>query len=67
MPIERGMPELVVGGPLLRILQGLVGFIELLELGLGALVAVVAIGMAVLGEPAKCRLDVLLARAPGKP
>ena len=34
---------------------------------LGALVAGVAVGMAVLGEPSECRLDVLLARPPGKP
>src|SRR5262245_30178522 len=65
--IEGGVAELVVGGALLGIAQRLVGLVQLLEPGLGALVAGVAVGMAVLGEPSKCRLDVLLARPPGEP
>ena len=39
LPIERGVAELVVGGALLRVLQGLVGLVQLLELVLGVLVA----------------------------
>ena len=65
--VEGGVAELVVGRALLRVLQGLVGLVELLELVLGGLVAGVAVGMAVLGEPAEGRLEVLLARPPGKP
>ena len=65
--VEGGVAELVVGGALLRVLQGLVGLVQLLELVLGGLVAGIAVGMAVLGEPAEGRLDVLLARPPGKP
>src|SRR5262249_34876320 len=67
LPVERGVAELVVGGTLLRIAQRLVGLVELLELVLGALIAGIAIGMAVLGQAAECRLDVLLACPPGKP
>ena len=67
MAVEGGVAELVVGGALLRVLQGLVGLVQLLELLLGGLVAGVAVGMAVLGEPSERRLDVLLARPPGEP
>ena len=67
LALEGGVTELVVGGALLRIPQGLVGLVQLLELVLGILVAGVAVGMAVLGEPAEGRLDILLARPPGKP
>src|SRR5262245_46685364 len=59
--VECGVAELVVGRPLLRILQGLVGLVQLLELLLGALVAGIAIGVAILGKPAEGRLDILLA------
>ena len=65
--VEGGVAELVVGGALLRVAQRLVGLVQLLELVLGGLVAAVAVGMAVLGEPAERRLDVLLARPPGEP
>ena len=63
--VECGVAELVVGRALLRVLQDLVGLVQLLELLLGGLVAGIAVGVAVLGEPAERRLDVLLARPPG--
>ena len=66
-PLERGMAHVVVGGALLRVLQDLVGLVELLEFLLGVLVPGIAVGMAILGELAVGRLDVLLACAPGKP
>src|SRR5690606_35138309 len=49
--IEGGMAELVVGCPLLRIFQRLVGLGDLLETLLGRLVARVVVRMALLGEP----------------
>src|SRR5262245_49177883 len=67
MAIERGMTELVIGGAFLRVAQRLVGLVQLFELGLGVLVARVAIGMAVFGEAPERRLDVLFARPPGEP
>jgi hypothetical protein len=51
--IERGVAELIVGRALLRVLQGLIGLVQFLELVLGVLVALVAVGMTVLGEPAE--------------
>src|SRR6185436_2221112 len=65
--IEGGVAELVVGGALLRVAQRLIGLVQLLELRLGTLVAGIAVGVAVLGEPSERRLDVLLARPPGEP
>ena len=63
--VERGMPEVVVGRALLRVLQDLVGLVDLLEAQLGARVAGIAVGMEFLGEPPVSRLQLLLARAPG--
>src|SRR5688500_4744122 len=47
------MPETAVGRPLLRILQDVVGFIDLLELQFERVVPVVAIRMVLHGELAK--------------
>ena len=63
------MAELVVGGALLRVLQGLISLVQLLELLLGGFVAGIAVGMAVLGERRKadlmsCSLAPLEARGP---
>src|SRR5262249_50050443 len=64
---ERGVPELIVGSALLRILERLVGFVQLFETVLRRLVARPAVGVAFLGETAEGGLDVLLAGVPGNP
>ena len=58
------MAELVVGGALLGILQGFVGFVQFLEAALGFFVASVAVGMAFLGEAAIGGFDFLIGGAP---
>ena len=65
--LEGGVAELVVGGALLRVLQDLVGLVQLLEADLGALVAGIAVGVKLLGEPPVGGFELLLARAPGEP
>jgi uncharacterized RDD family membrane protein YckC len=50
------------GRALLRVLQRLVGFVELFEALLGGLVAGVAVGVAILGKLAKGCLEVVVAR-----
>ena len=47
---ERGVAELIVSGALLRILQRLVGLVNLLESPLRLFVSRIAVGMAFLGE-----------------
>jgi hypothetical protein len=49
LAVERRVTELIVGGALLRVPESLVSLVELLELLLEPLVAVVAVGMAILG------------------
>ena len=61
------MAEVIVGGALLRILQDLVGLVQLLEAHLGVRVAGIAVGVELLGEPPVGRLELLLAGATGKP
>ncbi len=53
--IECGVAEFVVGRALLRILQGLVGLVQLLEVLFGGLVPGVFIGVTFLGELAEAR------------
>ena len=65
--LEGGVAEVVVGGALLRVLQDLVGLVQLLEAHLGAVVAGIAVGMEFLGEPPVSGLELLLVGAPGKP
>ena len=55
------MAEAIVGGPLLRILEGFIGFVEFFEFLLGGAVARVLVGMVLFGELAECGLQVLLA------
>jgi hypothetical protein len=61
------MPEVVVGGPLLRVLQDLVSLVQLFETDLGLRVAGIAVGVELFGEPPIGVLELLLARPPGKP
>ncbi len=61
--IEGGMAELVIGGSLLRILQGFVGFVGFLEAALGVFVSGVAIGVALFCEPAVGGFDFLIGGA----
>ena len=61
--LEGLMAEAVVGGALLRVLQDLVGFVDFLELQLGRMVAVVAVGMKLHGELAEGALQRLLVAA----
>src|SRR5262249_53593118 len=65
--IEGRVAHVVVGTALLRVLQDLVGLVQLLELLLGRLVAAVAVGMAILCQAAERRLDVLVARPSREP
>ena len=58
------MAEAVIGGPLLRVLQDVVGLVDFLELGLGRLVAGIGIGMELLGELADRRLFSSFSSAP---
>ncbi len=45
LAVHAGVAETVVGGALLRIRQDAVGFVDFLEAGFGAVVAVIAVGM----------------------
>jgi hypothetical protein len=58
--LEGGMAEPVIGRALLRVLQHLVGFVDLLELVFAGLVAGVLVGMELHGELAEGRLQRLL-------
>ena len=61
--VKRAVAVLIVGGALLRIAQGLVGFAEFLELFLGGLVARVFVRVMLHRELAVGLLDFILARA----
>ena len=61
--LEGGMAEAVIGRALLRVAQALVGGVDFLELDLGGLVAVVAVGMELHGELAEGRLQHLVVAA----
>ena len=60
---EGGMAETVVGGPLLPVRQHLIGFVELLEVDLGVLVARVAVRVIFHGELAEGGFQLRLVRA----
>ncbi len=60
--LERSLAEAVVGCPLLRVLQALIGFADRLELGLTLAAAVVTVRMMLLGELAIGGLDRLRVR-----
>ena len=63
-PVLEGLvAEAVIGGALLRILQDLVGLVDLLELHLGGMVAAVAVGMKLHGELAEGAFQLLLVAA----
>ena len=55
--LESGMPEAVVGGALLRVLEHFIGGAERLELAFALGAAGVAVGMVLHGELAIGRLD----------
>ena len=55
--LEGGVAEAIVGGALVRILEDLVGLVDLLELVLAVLVAGVAVGMPFHGELAERGLE----------
>ncbi len=55
--VERGVAELVVGRPLLRVLQDLVGLVHFLETLFGALVTLIAIGVILLRQLAVRAFD----------
>ena len=61
--LERGVSETVVGGPLLRVLQRLVGFVDFLELVLARGIARIAVRVELHGELAERALQFLLVRA----
>ena len=65
--LEGGVAEVIVGGALLRVLQDLVGLVQLLEAHLGVRVAGIAVGVEFLGEPPVGGLQLLLVGATGKP
>ncbi len=66
-PVHSGVAEAIVGGPLLRVAQHRIGFVELLEPGLGLGVARVAIGVVLHGELAEGGLQLDLRAGPGNP
>ena len=49
--LEGGMPELLVGGPFLRVLQDLIGLVDLFEPPLGVGIALVRVRVKFLGQP----------------
>src|SRR5690606_11525539 len=59
-----GMAEAVIGRALLRVLEALIGLVDLLELVLAGLVAGVAVGVELHGELAERTLQFLLVRPP---
>ena len=61
--LEGGMAEAVIGCPLLRVLQHLVGFVDFLELVLAGVIAGVAIRMELHGELAERGLELLFVGA----
>ena len=61
--LERGMAEAIVGGPLLRVLQAVIGFVDRLEPRLGLGIAGVAIGVPAHRELAIGALDRAIVRA----
>ena len=61
--IEGGMAVAVIGRAALRILQRLVGLVDLFEALLGVGIAVAAVGMTFLGEAAERGLDFAFTRA----
>ena len=65
--IDTGMTELVVGGAFLRVRQNLVGLFRFLELGLGGLVARIAVGVELHGKPPVGLLDLGLRRVARDP
>jgi len=62
--LEGGVAETVVGGALLRVLQHLVGEVDLLEADFRLGVARIAVGVELHGELAESRLENLLVGAP---
>ena len=65
--IDAGMTELVVGRALLRVRQNLVSLFRFLELGLGGLVARIAVGMKLHRKPPVGLLDLGLRRVARDP
>ena len=65
--LERGMTEAVVGGPLLGVLQRVVGLVDFLELALGFVVAGIAVGMELHRELAVGPFDRRLVGSLGDP
>ena len=61
--LEGGMPEAVVGGALLGVLQRLVGFVDFLEPVLAGPVAGIAIRMELHGKLAERNLEFLVVHA----
>ena len=61
--VERGMAEAVIGGAALRILQRVIGLVQLFEALLGGGIAVAAVGVTFLGEAAKRGLDLAVTSA----
>ena len=61
--LERGLAEAVVGGALLRVLEDVIGLADRLEVRFLVAAAVMAVGMAFLGQPAIGGLDRGLVRA----
>ena len=55
--LEGPMAEPVIGGLFLRVLQDVVGFVDLLELVLGCLVSGIGVRMILLGELAESALE----------
>ena len=58
--VESRMAIAIEGRPLARVLQHLIGLVDLLEVLLGLDVSGIAVGMIFLGELAECVFDVLL-------
>ncbi len=61
------MTEVIVGRPLLRVLQDLVGLAHLLKADFGARIAGIAVRVVFLGEPPVCGFDLRLTRHPREP
>jgi hypothetical protein len=55
------MPEAVIGGALVGVLEDVVGLVELLELVLAVLVAGIAVGMLLHGELATGGVEIRFA------
>src|SRR5579859_4845655 len=61
--VKRSVAVLVIGGPLLRVVEHFVGLAQFLEILFGHFVARVLIRVELYGEPAIGLLDLLLRRA----